>query len=170
MPASATGRLPTIQRQSLLENERLPRHRTKKHERYSPQSWGTIESIFWWPTSVQPNNMRPASSEQAQQQMRKLLGRKIPGRRAAKVKEHTKRALQIADILYRQFQVGPYQYRQKHLKWYLNTHIQALTPASQYRHWLTLKIILVALDKEKLWVAVLHGPWQCPLPINRSRQ
>lgn len=90
--------------------------------------------------------MRPANSKQAQQQMRKLLGRKISGRRATKVKEHTKRALQIADVLYRQFQVGPYQYRQKHLQWYLNDHIESLTPASQYRHRLTIHIIVNVLS------------------------
>lgn len=95
--------------------------------------------------------MRPANSTQAQQQMMKLLSRKIPGRRSTKVKEHAKRALQIADVLYRQFQVGPYQYRLKHLQWYLNIHIQPLSLVTQYRYWLTVRIIVVALDQWEVW-------------------
>ncbi|MCB1662327.1 MAG: hypothetical protein H7A03_08195 [Pseudomonadales bacterium] len=101
--------------------------------------------------------MRPANSEQAQQQMRKLLGRKIPGRRATKVKEHTKRALQIADALYRQFQVGPYQYRLSHLEWYFNIHIHTITPASKYRHRLTARIIVKALGRWEDWQHKLDG-------------
>ena len=94
--------------------------------------------------------------------MRHLLGKKITGRRGTRVKEHTKRALRIADILYRQYQVGPYQYRLHHLSWYINTHIQALKPSSQYRHWLTVRIIVIALDKEVQWLPLLKGSWVEP--------
>lgn len=100
--------------------------------------------------------MRPANVHQAQQHMRQLLGKKITGRRGTRIKEHTKRALQIADVLYRQFQVGPYQYKQHNLSWYLKTHIQPLTPSSQYRHWLTIRIIVTALDKELQWLPAIH--------------
>ena len=106
--------------------------------------------------------MRPANPEQAQQHIRHLLGKKITGRRGTRVKEHTKRALRVADVLYRQFQVGPYQYRLHHLSWYLNAHIQTLKPNSQYRHWLTVRIIVIALDKEDQWLPLLKGSWVEP--------
>ena len=106
--------------------------------------------------------MRPANIHQAQQHMRQLLGKKITGRRGSRVKEHTKRALQIAEVLYRQYQVGPYQYQLHHLSRYLNTHIQNLKPGSQYRHWLTVRIIVTALDKEMQWLPLLRGPWLAP--------
>ena len=106
--------------------------------------------------------MRPANPQQAQQHMRHLLGKKITGRRGTRVKEHTKRALRIAEVLYRQFQVGPYQYRLHHLSWYLKAHIQALKPNSQYRHWLTVRIIVIALDKQAQWLPMLSGSWVKP--------
>ena len=113
-------------------------------------------------TSVQHNKMRPANLQQAQQHMRHLLGKKITGRRGTRVKEHTKRALTIADVLYRQFQVGPYQYRVHHLLWYLNTHIQSLKPSGQYRHWLTIRLIVKALGKGEQWLPLLSGSWVTP--------
>ena len=106
--------------------------------------------------------MRPASPQQAQHHMRHVLGKRITGRRGTRVKEHTDRALKIADVLYRQYQVGPYQYRLHHLLWYLNTRIQALGSSSQYRHWLTVRIIVVALGQWPQWEAMLNGSWQSP--------
>ena len=113
-------------------------------------------------TSVLLNKMRPANQQQAQQHMRHLLGKKITGRRGTRVKEHTKRALTIADVLYRQFQVGPYQYRVHHLLWYLKTHIQPIKPSSKYRHWLTMRIVVKALDREAQWLSLLSGSWGEP--------
>ena len=114
----------------------------------------------------QPNNMRPANISQAQQQMRKLLERKIPGRRATKVKAHQKRAATIADTLYRHFQVGPYQYQVKHLRWYLETQTRHLKTGSRYRHWLTIQQIVTALNKQGLWESLLEGSWKQPESSN----
>ena len=113
-------------------------------------------------TSVLLNKMRPANPQQAQQHMRQLLGKKITGRRGTRVKEHTKRALTIADVLYRQFQVGPYQYRVHHLLWYLKIHMQPFKPSGQYRHWLTIRLIVKALGRESQWLPLLSGSWGKP--------
>jgi len=48
------------------------------------------------------------------------------------------------------------------LQWYLNTHIQLLKPTSQYRHWLTTRQVIMALDKWHQWQHALIGPWQLP--------
>lgn len=106
--------------------------------------------------------MRPANSHQAQQHIRQLLGAKITGRRSTRVKAHLTRAAHIADTLYRQFQVGPYQYRLGHIHWYLSEHIQPLSPSSQYRHWLTVREILKALQRWERWRDALQGPWLRP--------
>ena len=108
------------------------------------------------PISAQPSKVRPANPQQAQQHMRHLLGKKITGRRKTRVKEHTKRALTISDAIYRQFQVGPYQYQLHHLSWYLNTHIQPLKPSSQYRHWLTVRMIVMVLNRAEQWLPLLR--------------
>ena len=101
--------------------------------------------------------MRPANPQQAQQHMRHVLGKKITGRRGTRVREHTERALTIAGVLYRQFQVGPYQYNLRHLVWYLDIRIQALRPSSRYRHWLTVRLIVQALNRWEKWQAALES-------------
>lgn len=95
--------------------------------------------------------MRPSSQQQAELQMDCLMKRRINGSRA-KVAEHRKRARQIAAILWAQYQVGPYQYQQKHIQWYLSCYLIAYSPATAYRHWLTIKQLITALGKETDWV------------------
>ena len=87
--------------------------------------------------------------------MEHLLNRKIPGNRQTKVKEHNQRAKGIAAMIWIRFQVGPYQYQLKHLTWYFNTQVQRLKPATQYRHWLTLRLIIHALNKPDAWFQAL---------------
>ncbi len=100
--------------------------------------------------------MRPANPQQAVRHMEHLLKRKLTGKRRGRVKEHLNRAKRIAVILYCQFQVGPYQYQVKHLRWYLETHISPLKPETFYRHCLTIKNIVAARQKEADWLPQLQ--------------
>ena len=109
------------------------------------------------------NKMRPANAQQAVQHMEHLLVRKLKGKRSSRVKEHLNRAKRIAAILYHQFQVGPYQYQVKHLRWYLTTQTHQLKPATRYRHWLTITNIIDALGKNADWLLCLRGDWTQPL-------
>jgi len=95
--------------------------------------------------------MRPANQYQAEQHMKHLLTRKLKGKRSTKVKEHTKRAIRIAGSIWHRFQIGPYQYQLKHLKWYLSTQTQHLSINTRYRHWLSIKYIAIALGKAPIW-------------------
>ena len=106
--------------------------------------------------------MRPANQHQAEKHMEHLLNRKLPGNRHTKVKEHTKRARRIAATIWVRFQVGPYQYQLKHLRWYLSTRTSHLTFSTRYRHWLTVKNIIIALGKESDWIDRLQGAWVSP--------
>ncbi|MFT6164478.1 MAG: hypothetical protein ACJA1T_000483 [Zhongshania aliphaticivorans] len=99
--------------------------------------------------------MRPANQQQAERHIEHLLSRKIPGNRQTKVKEHTNRAKRISAAIWKRFQVGPYQYQLKHLKWYLDTQTRHLKPATKYRYWLTVKNIMRALGKEVDWLEQL---------------
>jgi hypothetical protein len=111
--------------------------------------------------------MRPANHKQAEQHMEHLLNRKLKGNRGTRVKEHTHRAKKIAAVIWTRFQVGPYQYQLKHLRWYLQVQTRHLKPSSRYRYWLTVKNILRALNKEAAWIHRLHGPWGSPAMVNR---
>ena len=112
--------------------------------------------------------MSPANLDQAKRHMHHLLAYRIKGRRSTKVREHLKRATQIAEVLYQHFQIGPYQIRLKHLQWYLSCHIQSLKPASQYRHWLTIRHIIMALEKGQRWESELNGAWCSPSGVRSA--
>lgn len=92
--------------------------------------------------------------------MEHLLSRKLTGNRHTKVKEHRQRTKRIAATIYRKFQVGPYQYQLKHLRWYLDTQTRHLQPATRYRYWLTVRNITAALSKDDQWVVHLQGCWR----------
>lgn len=92
--------------------------------------------------------------------MRHLIKHRISGSQR-KVNEHNNRASALSDMLWIRFQLGVYQYQLKHLKWYLEG-TKLLLPATRYRHWLTVKVILEALGKEADWTDQLQGPWVTP--------
>lgn len=61
----------------------------------------------------------PANQHQAARIARDLLVRRLPGSRRGTVKAHLQRAELIAESIWRRWQVGPYQWQAKHLRWYL---------------------------------------------------
>lgn len=115
--------------------------------------------------------MRPANQQQALRQMYCLLRHKLKGS-SKKVKEHVTRAKTIAAVIWQRFQVGPYQYQLKHLRWYLETQIQHLKPATRYRHELTVKNIVWTLGKEDCWQKAFGGitPKGANISVNRKRR
>ncbi len=105
--------------------------------------------------------MRPRGKHQARQHMLHLMKRRLRGSRQ-KINIHYNQTLYMADLLWTAFQVGAYQYQLKHLKWFLEEGTKRLLPATRYRHWLTVKVILEALDKEADWTPQLQGSWTSP--------
>ena len=99
--------------------------------------------------------MRPANQQQAVRHMEYLLKRRIKGNRQTCVKEHINRAKRIAIVIWVRFQVGPYQYQLKHLRWYIEVCMRDLAPNTRYRHWLTIRHIVRALDKNTRWSVLL---------------
>jgi len=63
----------------------------------------------------------PANQRAAARQARGLLARRLPGSRRGTVGSHLARAERIAEVIWRRWQVGPYRWRLKHVRWYLAT-------------------------------------------------
>lgn len=101
--------------------------------------------------------MRPANQQQAVRHMEYLLKRRIKGSRKTCVKERIDRAKRIAIAIWGRFQVGPYQYKLKHLRWYMDVCIIDLAPSTRYRHWLAIKDIVYALDKKTALSVLVQG-------------
>jgi hypothetical protein len=106
--------------------------------------------------------MRPINTRHAALQTRDLLVRSLPGSRRGTVRAHLARAELIGAAIYRRFQAGPYQTQAKHYRWYLETQTLNLTPSTRYRHWLTVRALISALNKKESWMPLLKGPWIRP--------
>lgn len=112
---------------------------------------------------------RPASTRQTTRQAQGLLARRLPGARRTTVKAHLQRAGAIGETIYQRWQVGAYQWRVKHLRWYLEHRTQRLKPSARYRHWLTVRLLVIALGRESDWLPRLNGPWTRPVEARASR-
>ena len=104
---------------------------------------------------------RPANHRIAGRQARSLLVRRLPGSRRGTVRQHLARSQRIAELIWRRWHVGPGQWRLKHLRWYLLTRTADLGSGTRYRHWLTVRLLIMALDKDD-WIERLDGPWVRP--------
>lgn len=104
----------------------------------------------------------PANQRQAARIAHDLLVRRLPGSRRGTVRAHLQRAELIAEAIWRRWQVGPYQWQVKHLRWYLTEKSKHLTPSTRYRHWLTVRLLVLALRTDEHWLPLLQGAWVRP--------
>lgn len=106
--------------------------------------------------------MTPASAKHAARQAKALLVRTLPGSRKGTVKAHLIRAERIATAIWKRFNAGPHQAQVKHFRWYLETQTHTLSHSTRYRHWLTVRALISALNKYENWLPFLKGPWIRP--------
>lgn len=104
---------------------------------------------------------RPANHRMAAHQAKSLLTKRLPGSRRGTVRQHLARSQRIAELIWRRWHVGPGQWRLKHIRWYLLTRTAHLGSGTRYRHWLTVRLLIMALDKDG-WIERLDGPWVRP--------
>lgn len=104
----------------------------------------------------------PANQREASRQAHALLIRSLPGSRRGSVNAHLKRAEHIAEVIWRRWHTGPYQWKVKHVRWYLATQTDDYSASTCYRHWLTARALVFALQKEEPWLTHLNGPWLRP--------
>ncbi|CUW37725.1 conserved protein of unknown function [Magnetospirillum sp. XM-1] len=71
---------------------------------------------------------------------------------------HLDRAELIADVIWRRFNVGPHQWKARHLRWYLDRACADLAPTTRYDRWRTIRSLAVALGR----LEHLKGPWPRP--------
>jgi len=107
---------------------------------------------------------RPANQRAAARLARSLLASRLPGSRRGSVRQHLARSGHIAETIWRRWQVGPYQWRLKHLRWYLVESTGEYTSGTRYRHWLTVRLLILALDRDG-WIERLDGPWARPTGV-----
>jgi hypothetical protein len=92
---------------------------------------------------------------------RTLIAKRLPGSKRF-VADHRSRAGIIAAKIWTQFQVGPEELRVKHLRWYLERATRDLSIWQRYRHWATVRVMVIALGHGTDWLGRLQGPWVRP--------
>lgn len=107
---------------------------------------------------------RPPNHRAAARQARSLLANRLPGSRRGTVRQHLARAQRLAQVIWQRWQVGPYQWQLKHLRWYLQECTGDYTTGTRYRHWLTVRLLILALDHDG-WIERLDGPWVRPTGV-----
>ena len=94
--------------------------------------------------------------------------RRLPGARRTTVERQLLRAGAIAADIYRRWQLGPYQWQVKHLRWYLEHRTNRFEPSARYRYWLTVRVLAIALGRGADWLPRLRGPWERPIVTRRD--
>lgn len=93
-----------------------------------------------------------------------LLRRAQPGKSGG-VKAHIRRSQRIARRIEEHWGISePYQWKAKHLQWFLKVETAELSPASRYDYWRTAGVLAAALGRWPDWEPHLRGSWTRPTP------
>lgn len=98
--------------------------------------------------------MNPPNHRVAGRQAADLLERRLRRLATATRRRHIQRAEQIAQVIWKHWQVGIYRWRLKHVKWYLTDIQRSLGSSSQYQHYLTMVKVCAVLGHDH-WNALL---------------
>lgn len=103
----------------------------------------------------------PKSAAEASDIAARLLRRGLPGE-DARVRAECDRGGRVAAAVWQQWGVGPWQWRCKHIRWFLEHGSAGYRPWTRYRYWVTVKRLLQVIGKWHHWRAQLIGPWCAP--------
>lgn len=110
----------------------------------------------------------PGTAAKAEQVAVGLLKRSLAGGENS-VQSECERVSQIARTIWERWRVGPWQWRCKHVRWYLEHCGDKYSDWTRYRHWLTVTRIIAVTGKLEQWRPVLCGPWTRPVVQSRQR-
>lgn len=91
-----------------------------------------------------------------------LLKRAQPGKNSG-VRAHIKRGQRIASKIEERWKINePYQWKAKHLQWFLKAETAALSPATRYDYYRTVCVLAAAMGHWPAWEPYLRGSWTRP--------
>ena len=103
----------------------------------------------------------------AAQQARLMLSRSLPGANKT-VKDHMARAALIAEAIYINLEpIGPFKWRAKHLRWFLEHYTKQLSSPRRYDFFRTIRSIACVRGKWEDWEPFLRGSWEWPRGVGR---
>lgn len=78
-----------------------------------------------------------------------LLAKSLPGAAKNRVLR-AELAGQIAEVIWAQWQVGIWQWKLKHVEWYLDVQMRDAANWTRYHHWSAIRAILLAIGRSDL--------------------
>ncbi|ANO49987.1 hypothetical protein BA177_01015 [Woeseia oceani] len=103
----------------------------------------------------------PRNADQAGRLAVQVLKRSLPGH-SDTVHRECQRAAGIAAVIWRRWHVGPWQWKCKHVRWFLEHGMSQYQGWTRYRYWLTVEQLLQAIERLEDWRPRLNGPWRSP--------
>jgi len=105
---------------------------------------------------------KPSHELAAAYQARMLPAESVREPRGNNFPSHRIRAGHIAEAIWLRWHVGPYQWRLKHVRWYLAEKTGHYATGTRYRYWLTARLMILSLGHAGDWINRLNGPWVRP--------
>ena len=103
----------------------------------------------------------PRNADEAGRVAKRLLSRSMRGG-SATVRTECERAARAAGVIWCRWQVGPWQWQQKHVRWFLEHRTKEYSAWTRYRYWLTVERTLRVIKRYDDWAPGLKGPWLSP--------
>lgn len=103
----------------------------------------------------------PRSAEEAGRVAARLLKRSLAGRPRS-VRGECERGARVAAAIWTRWQVGPWQWQCKHVRWFLEHRTTHYGDWTRYRYWLTVERLLKVTGKADNWRPRLEGAWCRP--------
>ena len=92
---------------------------------------------------------RPSDEFQAGKEATRILEKALSGKRAS-VARRGQAAKNIARAIWRRWKIGPWQWKLKHVAWYLTHEIIDLSPSAKYDKWRAVRTVLAGIGREDL--------------------
>ncbi len=87
-----------------------------------------------------------------------LSSRAFRGNRQS-IKQKTKHIINMSEAIRLRWDVHPYDWQVKHLRWFLEVWISDRAPGTKYRYFRYLREILIFQNHWDDWKGYLKGPW-----------
>jgi hypothetical protein len=99
-----------------------------------------------------------------QKKMKIFLGKRLTGS-SITIKKHEERALKMSTAIYKRFGTHVYQYKQKHLLWFLTEYTKFYANGTRYNYFLTIMKIVLLSNKMASWAPLLKQRFKAKLSI-----
>jgi hypothetical protein len=94
-----------------------------------------------------------------QKKMKRFIGKRFIGS-SVTINKHHERCLIVATVIYKRFGMHVYQYKQKHLLWFVEYYLNGYAKSTRYNYYLTIVKLINFSDKYIKWELSLESHYK----------